>query len=186
MISRLLVFTILIFSTNSMAINYESVWTEDFRKNVIMSCSEEEFQCEDLCGQKTCEIKEKVCRNCIGSDVYVTHIFRDMGRSFRNLGNEVSYYEVLERLSEGKFATFTSRSIYNQIERFDSVGLRKKFQSLCSNETEYPVVVFKIAEVSRKLEEVQFVICGNQAFEMTDEAVIDVNDNLKFVDDSLY
>lgn len=186
MLKFISLFTILFYSASSFAISYTSVWTEDYRKNVVMSCSADEFQCDDLCGKSTCEIKEKVCRNCIGSDLYITHIFRDMGRSFRSTGFEISYYEVLERLTKGFFASFTSRSIYNQIDRFDSAPLRKKFQSLCLNDTKYPVVVFKVDNISRKLEEVQFVICGDTAYEMTSDPLVDTNDELKFLNDKLY
>ncbi|MFT6604635.1 MAG: hypothetical protein ACJARO_002158, partial [Bacteriovoracaceae bacterium] len=148
---------LLISANSAFAISYESIWTEDYKKNVIMTCSEDEFQCEDLCGKSSCVIKEKVCRNCIGSNIRITHIFRDMGRSFTNTGNEVSYYEVLEILGSGHFATFTSKSIYNIVERYDSAKLRKKFQSLCPNEINYPIVIFSTKKVSRILDEVKFV-----------------------------
>lgn len=151
-----------------------------------MSCGEDEYQCEDFCGEKICKIEEKVCRNCIGSNLLITHIFRDMGRTFRNSGNEISYYEVLETLSTNLFASFTSKSIYNIVERYDSPKLRKKFQSLCDNGTEYPVVIFGINKVSRILDEVKFVLCGDQAFEMSNDAIVDVNEKAQFKDIKLY
>jgi hypothetical protein len=172
--------------THASAISYEPQWSESFEKTVKMSCQEGEFQCEDLCGESTCVVKEKVCRNCIGSNILITHIFRDMGRSYISTANEVSYYEVLELLQSGNFASFTSKSVYNIVERYDSMALRQKFQSLCPNGTKYPVVLFKTKEISRILDQVQYVLCGDMAFEMSDEAEIDVNKNAKFIDNNLY
>lgn len=174
-----LILCLFLLVTNSvMAISFEPEWTVDYKKNVIMSCSEDEYQCEDFCGNSRCEIKEKVCRNCMGSNILISHIFRDMGRSLINTGIEISNYEVLEVFDSKNFATFTSKSIYNIVERFDSLTLRRKFQSLCSNNTKYPIVVFSTEKISRKLDQVKFVICGNQAFEMSNEALIDINDEV--------
>lgn len=186
MIKLIIALFLLISANSAFAISYEPVWTEDYKKNVIMTCSEDEFQCEDLCGKSSCIIKEKVCRNCIGSNIRITHIFRDMGRSFTNTGNEVSYYEVLETLGSQHFATFTSKSIYNIVERYDSTKLRLKFQSLCPNEVKYPVVVFSTKKVSRILDKVKFVVCGEKAFEMSSDAIIDSNDKASFEFNKLY
>lgn len=182
-----LILCLFLLVTNSvMAISFEPVWTDDYKKNVIMSCSEDEYQCDDVCGSSTCKIKEKVCRNCMGSNVLISHIFRDMGRSFTNTGIELSNYEVLEVFKSKNFATFTSKSIYNIVERFDSSSLRRKFQSLCPNNTKYPVVVFSTEKISRKLDQVKYVICGNKTFEMSNDAIIDTNDKNSLKSNTLY
>lgn len=148
-------------------------WSEDSRKTLVLACSEEEAEvaCDNLCGESTCEIEEKVCVDCVGTSIAMTYAFREMGRILHNTGEKVDAYFLVDLISSGNFVSLTSRSVYNLVERFDSRSLRSKFTSLCNDGTRYPTVFFKKLR-SGKLGSVSAVHCANGTFLMNDEAVV--------------
>lgn len=162
---------------NVYATEFSTQWDENYNKKLVISCLSNDFMCREFCGEATkCEFPEKVCRDCIGSSPYITNIFQEMGRTYRNLGYEVNYSQVMDLILKGHFATFTSKSIYNQLGRFDSANLKQKFKSLCPDEdTEYPVVFFKTDVRNRKLGKVQFVTCSSGIYVMSDYADVDID-----------
>ncbi len=149
----------------------KSGWNIKFQKEVTLSCSEGEYLCEDLCEKSTCKIQENFCRNCIGNTVYLTHFFDYLGKSYVNSGDEVTTDEFLALIKSGNFASMTSKTIYNHVEKYNGENLRSKFQSLCEGD-EYPMVFFKVNPTSKRPETVEYVLCRNtpelQIFRMDD------------------
>ncbi len=166
MIRKLILSLVLV--TQSYALEFTSSWNQSLTKEVVMSCSQDDYQCREVCESETsCTFKEKTCTNCIGTNVYITNIFREMGRIYVNTLTSVSSDSLVELLSSGNFVTITSKSIYNQVDRFNSLGLRNRFKSLCENGAQYPVVFFDMNSKNDKIDEVLYVACDNEFFEMT-------------------
>lgn len=151
-------------------------WLPDNTPNIIFECSKEERFCLELCNQESqCSIKEKICKNCIGTSILMTNIFEEMGVQYRNNGIEVNPYEFIDFLRKKNFVSFTSRSIFNQTDSFDSPSMKNRFQGLCSGKSEYPVVFFDLKENSNLLKSAKYVTCGSEIFKMTSDPEIILN-----------
>lgn len=164
--------------TNLYAAEFSNSWSDTFEKTVTMSCFEEDTTCEEFCGDKeTCEVKEKVCRDCIGTSVTMTYIFNYMGLNLVNTGKEISTYEITDLLESGLFVTLTSKSIYNHVDSHNSLRLRRKFRSLCENRARMPVVFFDSDPVTKKIGKVRFVACDDEFYEMADDPDIVIEES---------
>ena len=106
-------------------------WNEDYNPELTVKCSDLDRFCLELCqNELKCVIPQKVCKDCIGTSVLMTNIFDRMGVGYRNAGTAVDELELVDFIKAGNFVTFTSRSIYNQTDSFDSPSTRARFQSL--------------------------------------------------------
>lgn len=161
----LLVISLLV--TSSFALDFKTDWNEAFEKSIVMTCSVDDSKCREICSNETqCVFTEEVCRNCIGTSIYTTHLFKTMGQVYRNNGVEVTTDHIISLLSSGEFASISAKSIYNHVDKFNSKSLRIRFQSLCSNGAQEPIVILSMNKKTKMLGDVQYVLCQNQSFEM--------------------
>lgn len=160
MIKSLLIFLFLI--QTAFAVEVSDRWNYKFQKEVVVNCGESEYFCDDLCGKKDqCVIKEKVCRDCLGSTVYLTHIFDQIGRSIV-ASEEAQIEDMIELLRTKRFSAITSTSVYNMVDAMGDKKIEKRFASLCpSEEYKNPVVIFETQEVSGLLGKPKLVVCNN-------------------------
>lgn len=166
--------------TSTFAFDINENWNQQNILQLEINCSDGDRFCNDLCHQdESCKIEEKICYNCVGTSLLMNSIFEQMGQKYRNTEVEVSPYELIDFLTQKKFISFTSKSIFNQIDAYDSPLLKNRFQSLCSNQTNYPVVIFELDLKSNSPRTVKYVICSEKIFSMSDQAQIDIN-NIKF------
>jgi hypothetical protein len=173
---RLFIIISTFLTAQVMAFEFKVDWNEKYQKVVELSCNEDITLCREICeDEKSCEFREKACRNCIGSTIQMTYIFSEMGRSFINTGVEAKVDDILDLIQTKKFVTLTSRSIYNHVDRFNGMELQNQFRSLCSNEVKYPVVFFS-KERNGRIGSVKYVSCGNQVFEMSQNSEVLVAD----------
>ncbi len=144
------------------SIEVKDEWNHRFQKEVVISCGESEYFCDDLCGKKDqCVIKEKVCRDCIGSTVYLTHIFDQIGRSIV-ASDDAQIEDVLDLLKSNRFSTISSNSVYNMVDGTGNKDIERRFASLCpSEEYSKPVIIFETQEVSGLLGKPKLVVCNN-------------------------
>ena len=181
-----LIILIFIFSLNlASAAKIDNRWNAFFNKEVTVTCeySHEYAQCEEICGDKYyCVIPEQTCRNCLGTSPYMTHIFKEMGKVYvsRDL---VTDYELIDLLRSGNFVSINSKSIYNQVTKWNSNSLRHKFQSLCQGiKDENPLVFFEMDEISLKLGQVKFVECRengeSKIFQMVNDGDFEINSSI--------
>ncbi|OUR99950.1 hypothetical protein A9Q84_02660 [Halobacteriovorax marinus] len=173
-----LLLSIILFSISSLSSAYtvESSWNDKYEKELSFYCSSEDTMCLDLCGEATmCKVKEETCHNCIGTSITLTYIFNYMGKAYTNTGVETLDGEVLSSLKGSEFVSFSSRSIYNHVDRFNSSSLKRNFRSLCTDGTRYPIVLFKKNRGSQRVADVQFVFCDNGVFEMEFGADVIIN-----------
>ncbi len=153
-------------------------WNDKYQKSITLTCGEDNYSytCSQVCGNESkCEIEEKTCYNCLGSSVYLTHLFKQMGQTYRSTNEETDAYGFVDFLLKNEFVTITSKSVYNNVDRFNSSSLRARFQSLCSNNTEYPVVFLESVGKRHDLGKVRYVSCGEEVYRMTDDPDIDFN-----------
>lgn len=164
MIKFIKFFSFFIFSASIMAFNIDTSWTADSRKVLNITCDDDNI-CTQFCDGDSCQVEEKVCKNCVGTSITMTYAFREMGRALVST-EEISSYELFDLLSSGNFVSLTSRSVYNLIFRFDARELKSKFRSLCQDGTRYPVVFYNTIN-SGELGEVKAVWCDSGVIGMT-------------------
>jgi hypothetical protein len=137
-------------------------WNHKFQKEVVVTCEESEYFCEDLCEKKEqCILKEKVCRDCIGSTIYLTHVFDQIGRSIV-ASEEAQFEDMIELLGSNNFSVISSNSVYNMVDALGDKNIEKRFASLCpSQEFSRPTIIFEVKEVSGLLGKPKLIVCNN-------------------------
>lgn len=144
-------------------------WDVDNTPQLKFTCDKYDSLCNQLCrNSSSCEIKQLVCRDCIGTSILMTNIFEGMGIRYRSTSESVNSYEFIDFIKLGMYVTFSSKSIYNQTDSYDSDSLKTKFLSLCPSQTQNSLVFFSLRTASNILEEVKYVICDNSVFRMSD------------------
>lgn len=135
-------------------------WSHRFEKETVVKCADNEYSCDDFCGNKVqCIIKERVCRDCVGSTVYLTHIFDQIGRSIVN-SDETVPDELFDFLKTKKFNSISSKSVYNVMDGVGDTDLAKRFLSLCPEGSTNPLMIFEVQDVSMLLGRPKFLICN--------------------------
>lgn len=158
--------SLLVFNSHSFAFQVTPNWNAKFEKEITIECSEP-AQCLEICDEeKSCTVKEETCTNCLGSDVFLTFIFNEMGRVIQNNQSEILATEVIDLIKSGFFTTINSKSVYNHVDSYNSLSLRRKFRSLCSDSTQYPLVFISQDNRNRKLDEILFVQCDNGFYQL--------------------
>ena len=150
----------LLMTINAYAFKVESRWNTQFKKEVVLNCEGNSLECYSICAnEKECVVYEKPCKDCIGTSVFMTHLFENIGKSYVNSMYEVSLYEFFKYLNRGLFSTVSSRSIFNHVSKFDNPELKERFMSLCEDSTEYPNVFIGVEPVTRTPNSVMYVSC---------------------------
>lgn len=135
-----LITALFIFSLSSFAVTVETQWSEASEKSLLLTCNENEV-CRQFCEGASCEVPEKVCKNCVSTSIAMTFAFKEMGRTIVST-EALDAYALVDLLQTKEFVSLTSRSIYNLVERFNSNSLKRKFRSLCADGTAYPHAFF--------------------------------------------
>ena len=134
------------------AVSLETVWTMSSEKELHLYCAQTEDEtCLQFCGDESCIVSEPVCKNCVGTSVTMTYIFKEMGRVYI-AGEKLDDYYLYDLLNNQNFVSLTSRSVYNLVYSFNASSLRRQFRSLCNDGTAYPVAFFSknaAGEISR-------------------------------------
>lgn len=163
---RILIFLFCSFLVfQSFALDITTEWTMESKKYLHISCQSEDYVCQEFClGGQKCKMQEKVCKNCVGTSISMTYAFEEMGRNIV-AGDKLDDYFIFDLMRTREFVTLTSRSIYNLVERFDSMTLRARFRSLCADGTRYPVVFLNTTE-SGELGQAKAVWCDSGVYEV--------------------
>jgi hypothetical protein len=148
-----------------------SYWNLDLQKTVEIHCPEnrshndvfgnEENLCQSTCSDNSfCLIEEGPFRNAASTNNGISYeLFKFMGIHFVNSLERVHPKEVAKLLASRNFVTLTSRSVYNLYHRLDSRTVKRNFQSLCPNFTEYPMVFIEVDDYMRSYKDIKFVLC---------------------------
>ena len=107
---RLVLFVFIIpFLAN--AFKLETLWTEEFTKEVHLSCSDS-LVCQDFCQSDDCIFPEDYCRNCVGQNIRLQYFLEF---EYEILGREESddWLSFLSWLENGDFISLGESSAYN-------------------------------------------------------------------------
>lgn len=173
----LLILSLSLFQAAQAQWTVSEYWDQDNSPRLKFVCDKYDVLCNQLCSSSSvCEIKQVVCRDCIGTSILMTNIFEGMGTFYRSTGESINAYEFVDFIKRGMYVIFSSKSIYNQADSYDSDALKAKFLSLCPSDTQNSLVFFSLKTSSNVLEEVKYVICDSKIFGMSDNPDIVLND----------
>ena len=158
-ISIILMF--ILMTTDLLAFEVAANWSDRFERMINVSCqADEEYLCADLCGEyQQCQVKEKICGNCTGDNMFLRYFFKEIGQSIVNQQKEMSKEELISILKQGNFVSLDAKSIYNFVDKFNSLQLRERFRSLCPNISEAPMVFLEVHAYTREPEKILAVAC---------------------------
>ena len=152
--------------------NFSETWSVDLRSQVKVECRDSTL-CEQLCNdQNTCVIKNSTCKDCISTGVKMTYFFSSIGKEIVTNHQEVTAYEFIDFLINGKFIAFTASNVYNQFDSVQSNALAKKFKLLCPNDYESPMAFFHVEKRELELNNAKYVTCGTKIYELVNNAEI--------------
>ena len=138
----------------------------NLKKEVLLSCSQDEYFCDDFCGVKEkCLIEEEVCRDCVGSSIYLTHLFNNLGKSIVSSGESAQVEDLLTLFESGSFATITAKSVYNHVDYFNGKKIQAKFSALCeTDDSDGAILVLETNPISKIPQGARYLICGEEFF----------------------
>ena len=157
-----------LFSQAALAMTkLDAAWTQDYQYELAFSCERsDEALCQGICqNEAECRVTENFCHNCAGTDLYLRSLFSEMGTTYKSTGQQVSFEEFARFVKSGNFITINSKSIYNFVDSYDSLGIRMRFQTLCGFNDNYPLV-FLETDASRFPGKVRYVVCQSGNFEI--------------------
>jgi hypothetical protein len=170
---------ILGLSNSAFSFTLETRWNYKFEKETVLSCRSEDFLCQDICQKDKCVKKETICRDCIGSSIYLTHFFTQIGKSIVK-SDEAMVEDLRDLILDEGFVTIDARSIYNHVTAFNDLEIRTKLKSLCLPLIdEQPVVVLKTNKGSKLIQKALFVVCKSgetsTVFHLDNNGGVEVN-----------
>lgn len=156
---KFLVLTFLAFSSLAHSFTLETRWNYKFEKETVFTCNSEETLCQDICLKDKCVQKETICRDCIGSSIYLTNFFTQIGKSIVK-SDETMVEDLRDLVLDESYVTIDAKSIYNHVTAFNDLEIRTKLQSLCLPLVdEKPIVVLKTNKASKLIQKALFVVC---------------------------
>ena len=160
-------------SLSLQAFEVKEAWNSRNQKIVSITCFNNTNMCDRLCrDDRQCNIPEPSCTDCVGTSIYMTYLFQEMGRYIRNTHIELDDYALIDLLDSGRFISLSAKSVYNHVDSFNSFALQRRFRSMCSDGTPHPVV-FLDQNRSGKAGQPIMVWCESGVYEVVNQAEIE-------------
>lgn len=157
----------------------EVQWSDQFKKELIMTCSAEDKLCESLCSASSaCTIQEGPCRDCIGTSVTMNFFISELGHLIQRSGNPLSSYVLFDLIKGKDWATLTYDDVYNIIDPIQSIKVMKRFEALCPIESISQIVFLRLNPKSREIKRAEIVYCNLwdhvEIYSLTSRPMIDI------------
>ena len=142
------------------SVYFEVNWTKNFKKEVIMTCDKGSSLCHDVCQDDySCTIAEGSCRDCIGTNMTMTNLLSEIGRTIVNSAKMTSEGRVKENLSAGRFVTLKANDVYNVLDGINSIKAIKRFEKLCPEGSSDQIMFLEVDPYTRRILGPGFVYC---------------------------
>ncbi len=113
---------------------------------VEVKCNPSEESCLSLCqGELECVLDTALCRDCLGSSLFLTELYRSLGRSLLP-SHELSIEKLFEDLKDKKLMVIDRRFFLNIFEDHNSFDFKEYYSLLCGHQDSMPIL---FAELDR-------------------------------------
>lgn len=135
-------------------------WSSDLNQELVINCEGHESLCKETCqDQYQCRIEAGYCRNCIGTNLFLSYFYQEVGRWFTNSREKVSSEFLQEYLKDQKFILLTASSPYNIFSSVNDMKIERAFNSLCTADWNSFPIVLGVLNKRKELTKVTAVIC---------------------------
>lgn len=142
------------------AVKIDVRWTENFRKELVVSCDLREGACRSLCQKdSSCVFPESACRDCIGTGLRMSHLIEELGNTIQNDGQYADLNRVLDLVVSGNFVSLIPNDPYNVIDGVNSLRGLRKFEALCPVGSKKQILLLSVDPDTRKPGAPEFVVC---------------------------
>ncbi len=101
--------------------------------NSIHCNAKGETLCENLCGAKSCDWPEPLCRDCFGSgDTVLRDVFQSLVPTYEGV-ESVTDRQVVSRLLTRSTILVANKSLYDFYNGSDDAGIAPHLQALCGS-----------------------------------------------------
>lgn len=144
----------------SASVYFEVNWTKNFKKEVIMTCDKGTTLCHNVCQDDySCTITEGSCRDCIGTNLTMTNLLSEIGRTIVNSGAMTDEGKIKHHLSGGRFVTLKANDVYNVLDGINSIKAIKRFEKLCPEGSADQIMFLEVDPYTRRILGPGFVYC---------------------------
>lgn len=181
---RLMIFSLLFSMNAGASVFFEVNWTKNFKKELIVTCDKGSTLCHKLCQDHySCTISEGPCRDCIGTNMTMTNLISEVGRTIVNSGKMSVESKVIESFTRGAFVTFKANDVYNVIDGVNSIKAIKRFEKLCPEGSSDQIMFLEVDPSTRKILKPGFVYCDmydeTYLFDLTDTPEVVINERTR-------
>ena len=106
---------------------------------LAVSCAPHESFCRELCGESECSMDTNLCKDCVGSSLFLTELYRSVGRSLLP-AEQVPQSEVISSLKTTPMMVVDRRFFLNIQEDYNSFDFKEYYARLCNYEDEMPIL----------------------------------------------
>lgn len=154
---------ILLGSARSYAMNFQVQMNPSPRLKV--QCQASDKECVELCvNELECVIKTNLCRDCLGSSLFMTEMYRSLGRSLLP-AKKVSADKVFKALKENRMMVIDRRFFLNIIEDSNSFDFKEYYSLLCSHQDQMPILFIELNDsLIPNLSKISVFCDSNQEF----------------------
>lgn len=153
---------LILFSSQVFGAEFLDKWTETLNHELVLNCSEEEGLCQNICNKADqCKIKQTTCRDCIGTNLFMSHIFQSFLESYSLTGRELSEAEVSDYLIKNKFVSISGSSPFNVFDDVGSNRFERQLTSLCGGMDSFPLLLGSLKK-NGAIRSIDFLICHDE------------------------
>jgi hypothetical protein len=119
----------------ALGLNQNAVETEGVIRvmNSIQCTGKGETLCENLCGAKSCEWPEPLCRDCFGSgDAVMRDVFQTLVPTYEGV-EAVTDRQVVYKLLTRSTVLVANKSLYDFYNGSEDAGIAPHLQTLCGS-----------------------------------------------------
>jgi len=154
------------------AISIETVWNQNFSKELIVNC-EESSACSAEFGETT-TLSEEICDDCFSTDLSATFIFNGIGESI-STGQAALEVEFFEFLKDQKFVSIDFDTPYDLVTNQSRIKKKLAYRALCEDSSIDPVLFFDVDQ-NGGVSSPRFILSGDGVYEL-DLFAIDLHDD---------
>jgi hypothetical protein len=139
-------------------------WSSDLNQELVINCESNETLCRETCNEQyQCRVEAGYCRNCIGTNLFLSYFYQEVGRWFSNSKEKVSSEFLKGYLQNKNFILLTASGPYNIFTSVNDMRMEQAFNSLCPSKwNSFPVVIGALNR-RQELTKVVAVICHGDA-----------------------